>query len=76
MTNAEAKTALARRTPVIYRGIEYLRVKQIIYWIDDTSGEFRISLTLVDKNNNSTMQARVEDVQLYDYKDKIPTILS
>ena len=74
MTNSEAKDALFNRTPVMYNGIVYSHVKQIIYWIDD-NGQFRISLTLVDQNQNSRNQARVEDVSLYDIRNQTTTFL-
>ncbi len=75
MTNSEAKHALFYRTPVIYRDVVYTHVKQIIYWLDDY-GELQISLTIVDKNRNSSIQARVEDVTIYDTKNQIPSVLS
>ena len=75
MTNEEAKNALFHRTPVMYDGCVYTHIKNIIYWLDD-SNVFHISLTLADKNKNSSTQARVEDVTLYDYKNQIPTVLS
>lgn len=74
MTNSEAKNALFYRTPVVHRDIVYTHVKNIIYWVDDYNN-LRVSLTLEDKNKHTTIQARVEDVSLYDNKNQIPAIL-
>ena len=69
MTNDDAKTAFFKRTPVTYNGITYERITQIIYWLDEKNN-LHISLTLADKNKNSFIQARVEDVTIYDNQNQ------
>ena len=61
MTNDEAKQALIKRTPVIYNGIKYRRIKELVYWVDDNDS-FHISATLLDKNRHSTVRPEIKDV--------------
>lgn len=61
MSNEEAKQALLNRTPVMYNGIEYLRVLELVYWIDE-SDNFHISATLLDKNRHSSVRPEIKDV--------------
>ena len=61
MTNEEAKNALLKRTPVKYNGIEYLRIIELVYWIDDND-RFHISATLLDKNRHSSVRPEIKDV--------------
>ena len=75
MTNDEAKHAFFNRSPVLHRGIPYIFITEIIYSLDDYDN-LRITLKLADKNRNSFMNAKIEDVTLYDIKNQIPTILS
>lgn len=63
MTNEEAKQALLNRTPVMYNGIEYLRITELVYWIDVNDG-FHISATLLDKNRHSSVRPEIKDVTL------------
>lgn len=63
MTNAEAKQALLNRTPVMYGGIKYHRIKELVYWVDDND-TFHISATLLDKNRNSSVRPEIKDVTL------------
>lgn len=63
MTNAEAKQALINRTPVMYDGIKYHRIKELVYWVDDND-TFHISATLLDKNRNSSVRPEIKDVTL------------
>lgn len=69
MTNAEAKTAAFHRSPVVYNGIVYTHIKEIICWFDDNN-EYHISLLLADKTKNSYTRARVEDVTPYDNQNQ------
>lgn len=61
MTNDEAKTALFRRTPVTYNGIEYLCISAIIYRVD-SNNELIISAELLDKSRRSVTNAQLKDV--------------
>lgn len=61
MTNEEAKTALFKRTPVIYNGIEYLYIYGITYRVD-SNNELVISAELLDKNQRSITTAKLKDV--------------
>lgn len=61
MTNEEAKNALLKRTPVMYNGTEYLRIIELVYWIDDNDS-FHISATLLDKNRHSSVRPEIKDV--------------
>jgi hypothetical protein len=61
MNNDEAKTALFRRTPVTYNGIEYLCITAITYRVN-TNGELIISAELLDKNRRSVTIAQLKDV--------------
>lgn len=63
MTGEEAKRCLLSRQEVVYRGIRYERVKQIIYWPDEKNN-IMVSLTLCDKCGNSTTTALMKDVEI------------
>lgn len=64
MTNEQAKQAFFDHSPVMFNGIIYTRIKQIIYWLDDYDN-LHISLQLADKNGNSYATANVKDVTIY-----------
>lgn len=68
MTNEEAKNALFQRTPVLYKGIEYLYISAIIYR-RDPSFNLVISAELRDKCKNSVTIANLKDVTTNDNKD-------
>ncbi len=74
VTNDEAKHAFFHRSPVLHNGIVYTFITQIIYSLDDYD-RLRITLKLADKSRNSYMNAKIEDVTPYDFKNQIPTIL-
>ena len=57
MTNAEAKEALKKRTPVIYNNIEYLYISAIIYRYDKNRN-LVISAELTDKSKRSVTSAQ------------------
>ena len=61
MTNAEAKDALIRRTPVIFKNIEYSYISAIIYRYDKDDN-LHISVELTDKNGRSVTIAQLKDV--------------
>ena len=61
MTNAEAKDALIRRTPVIFKNIEYSCISAIIYRYDKNDN-LLISVELTDKNGRSVTIAQLKDV--------------
>lgn len=66
MTNEEAKQALIKRTPVKYNDTVYLRITELVYWIDE-SDRFHISATLLDKNRHSSVRPEIKDViPIYD----------
>lgn len=60
MTNEEAKTALIKRTPVIFNNTEYLYISAIIYRYDNNN--LLVSAELTDKNKRSVTIARIKDV--------------
>lgn len=61
MTNNEAKEALASKTPVSYKNIEYSHISAIIYRYDKNSNLI-ISAELMDKNKRSVTIAQLKDV--------------
>lgn len=63
MTGEEAKQCLRSHQKVLYNGITYERVKNIIYWIDEQDN-IMVSLTLLDKSGNSSTIARMKDVSI------------
>lgn len=63
MTGEEAKKCLLSRQEVIYNGIRYARVKNIIYWTDEKDN-IKVSMTLCDKSGNSRTQALMKDVEI------------
>lgn len=63
MTNAEAKQALIKRTPVTYNGIKYHRIKELVYWLDDND-TFHISAVLLDSNKRTTVRTQIKDVNI------------
>ena len=76
MTNAEAKEALKKRTPVILNGIEYLYISAIIYRYDKNRN-LVISAELVDKNKRSVTIAQLKDViTTYDTENQATSYLS
>lgn len=68
MTNDEAKTALFKRLPVTYNGINYSYISAIIYRYD-RKFNLIVSAELTDKNNRSVTIAQIKDVTLYDNQD-------
>lgn len=67
MTGEEAKQCLHSKQPVWYNGIRYDRIKSIIYTLDDRDNLI-VSAVMVDKNQNSTNQARIKEIQLQEEK--------
>lgn len=63
MTGEEAKQCLRSRQKVLYNGITYERVENIIYWTDNQDN-IMVSLTLLDKSGNSRTVARMKDVSI------------
>lgn len=61
MTNEEAKTALIKRTPVIFKNIEYSYISAILYRYDKNDNLI-ISVELTDKNKRSVTIAQLKDV--------------
>ena len=61
MTNAEAKDALIRRIPVIFKNIEYSYISAIIDRYDKDDN-LRILVELTDKNGQSVTIAQLKDV--------------
>ena len=61
MTNEEAKLALIKRTPVIFKNIEYSYISAILYRYDK-NGNLIISAELTDKNGRSVTIAQLKDV--------------
>ena len=61
MTNEEAKHALLNRTPVKYNDTVYLRITELVYWIDEND-DFHISATLLDRNRHSSVRPELKDV--------------
>lgn len=68
MTNDEAKTALFKRLPVTYNGINYSCISAIIYRYD-RNFNLLVSAELTDKNNRSVTIAQIKDVTPYDNQD-------
>lgn len=76
MTNAEAKEALKKRTPVIYNNIEYLYISAIIYRYDKNRN-LVISAELTDKSKRSVTIAQLKDViTTYDKQNQATAYLS
>lgn len=76
MTNEEAKTALFKRTPVTYNGINYAYISAIIYRCDELKN-LLISAELTDKNLHSVTIAQIKDVTTtYDNKNQTASFLS
>ena len=61
MTNEEAKLALKKRTPVIFKNIEYSYISAILYRYDKNDNLI-ISVELTDKNRRSVTIAQLKDV--------------
>lgn len=74
MTNAEAKTALINRTPVVFNNIEYLYISAIIYRCDENKN-LSISAELLDKNKRSVIIAKLKDVTTHDNQNQTTTFL-
>ena len=75
MTNEEGKTALFKRTPVIFNNVEYLYITKIIYSVDENYN-LLISAELLDKNKRSVTIAQLKDVISNDNQNQTTTILS
>ena len=75
MTNEEAKTALLRRTPVTFNGINYSYISAIIYRYDKNNN-LLISAELTDKNNRSVIIAKLKDVTIHDNQNQTTAYLS
>ncbi len=56
MTSKEVVEAMEQKTPIVYNGIEYLRIEEYILTIDST-GKQRKSVNLLDKNGRSLVRA-------------------
>lgn len=63
MDSAEIIEAQMKRLPVIYNGIEYLRISKYILWFDD-KGERRLSVELLDKNGGCVVQAPADRISI------------
>lgn len=63
MTGEEAKQCLYSRKKVICKGIEYEKMTAIVYRLDESGKYIVISAELLDKNRNSVVFARLEDVE-------------
>ena len=61
MTNAELKDALMDERPVSCDGIEYDRVKSIIY--NKVGGKISVAAELIDKNSNCIVRVQADKVQ-------------
>lgn len=59
MTSTEIKKAMQQEKPVIYNGVEYACIREYIY---DWRG--KLSVSLLDKNNNTLVRAPVDMVRL------------
>ena len=76
MTNAEAKEALKKRTPVTFNNVEYLYISAIIYRYDKNRN-LVISAELTDKNKRSVTIAQLKDViTTYDTENQATSYLS
>lgn len=76
MTNEEAKTALMKRTPVIFKNIEYSYISAILYRYDKNDNLI-ISVELTDKNKRSVTIAQLKDViTSYDNQNQRTPFLS
>lgn len=62
MTNAELKQALFNKTPVMYNGIRYQRVYEIVYRVP--KDKLIVSAGLLDVNDNSIVYALPDKVSL------------
>ncbi len=61
MTNQELKQALFSAAPVMYNGIEYQRVCEIVY--RRPANEVIVSAGLMDKNGKCIVYAKPEKVE-------------
>lgn len=62
MTNAELKQALFNKTPVMYNGIRYHRIYEIVYRVP--KDKLIVSAALLDENDNSVVYALPDKVSL------------
>jgi hypothetical protein len=63
MNNDEVKKAWYDDTPIFHQGIQYQRISALIYRLDGNK-KIVTSAELLDKNNNSVMIAKIEDVEV------------
>jgi hypothetical protein len=62
MNNDEIKKAWYDGIPIFHQGIQYQRISALIYRLDSNK-KITTSAELLDKNNNSVMIAKIEDVE-------------
>lgn len=63
MTYEQAEHAARMRHPVVYRGIQYMRIEEVGRGYPVRGGETAF-VTLKDRNRNSTIRVRPEEVEL------------
>ena len=61
MNLSEVKPNMHKK--VIFDGSVYL-LSKCIMWLDEKDCEFKYSLVLIDKNNNSAINAPIEKVEV------------
>lgn len=67
MTNEEAKQALMDKAPVVFQGVEYVRIMALIYRLDKY-GKINVSGELLDKCMHSVIIAEVKNIELKEQK--------
>ena len=65
--NEQLFEAMRTKQPVIYRGIQYERILDYIFWYD-SSGVLRQSVVLLE--NRSSVRALVDEVKLVEKTEK------
>ena len=70
MNNAELKKAMKERVPVRAKGINYLRIRNILYTMpdEDKGNEITVSIGLLDRNRNSVTYVEPDKVELLEDK--------
>lgn len=63
MTMPEINEAFNKQTPVVYRGMRYVRISRIIKAKDLPGAEGRYLVRLDDKNGHSFLEVPIEGVE-------------
>lgn len=67
MTNEEAKKAFMEQVPVVWQGIEYVKITAIIYRLDKY-GKVMVLGEMLDRCLHSVVTADVKNIELKEQK--------